>query len=302
MRILFIIFFTTTTLYASTQVTEGSPEIKKRLENIRAGLDTSFFVMRFQSIETPCVCINVNDDDSATQESIPNSNYRIRFFRDGVIDTNGVQCLSNYCSRYARFHVKCINVEDETISGEVSFTYGYPASSVIQYLGIALPSANRGNAFYEKLLNCSGTFSLYPEKDKYRLKVQLNTGPYDERDIFYAYLEISEGVYSDTKPASYQLYFDQMSLFKGDRNNQIFLRFSSTSFNEEAEYYAVLLYHTLRYINNPKNDRKKAEAIWAKNFYNNPECSACSFIYQMAEKMVKSNNFQMPNTNPVPSH
>ncbi len=121
-------------------------------------------------------------------------------------------------------------------------------------------------------------------------------------DTFYAYLEIVKTVYSPVDKTVYFLYFDQMSLHKGDPNNQIFLKFSSTSFHDESIYYTTLVFHALKHLNSGNKSRKEAEAIWLKSFLNNPKCPQFQFIYKMAEKMVKKGIFSLPNTEPIPAH
>ena len=290
-------------LLAKAQLPAYDSTIHERLTGIQKGLDTVFFVKRFESIETPCVCIDsVNDKVAYVHRKVTNSNYRILFNKNKKVDEAGVQCLSKYYNRYAKFHVSSYDLKTQTLAGECSLTYGYPSSSIIQYLGFTYNAANRENAFYGKLLQSTGRFILYPENDKFKMKLWLTTGPYNIQDTFYAYLEIVQGVYSSTSKVVYQLYFDQMNLFKGDKNNQVFLKFAATSFSEEAVYHTSLLYHKLKYINSPTKDVKYAEAVWVKNFFNDSQCPQCRYIYNQAIYMVNHNRFSLPNTEPSPPH
>ena len=277
--------------------------IRERLSGIHKGLDTIFFVKRFESIETPCVCIDsTNDKIAYVHRKVINSNYRILLNKNGKVDETGVQCLSKYYNRYARFRVSNYDPKSQTLSGECSFTYGYPSPGIIQYLGFTHNAPNRENAFYAKLMQSTGWFTLYPENDKFKMKLSLNTGPYNEKDTFYAYLEIVQSVYSPARKIVYQLFFDQMNLFKGDKNNQVSLRFSSTSFSEEAVYHTNLLYNKLKYINSATKDQYYAEAAWVKNFFNDPKCPQCKYIYNQAAFMVNHKVFSLPNTEPSPPH
>jgi hypothetical protein len=184
----------------------------------------------------------------------------------------------------------------------VSLTYGYPASSIIQYLGFTYNAEDKQNAFYGKLLKSVGWFSLYPEGDKYKIKVSLDSKPYNKKDTFYGYLEIVKGLHAPASKISYQVFFDQMNLFRGDRNNQIFLRFTSTSFSDEAVYFTNLVFNTLKHENSSQKDKKYAEAIWLRNFLADPKCPQCSFIFKQAEYLVQQNKFSLPSTEPIPAH
>lgn len=277
--------------------------VNERFSQIRKGLDTTFFVKRYESIETPCVCIDSTDDKKAHvfRETI-NSNYRIQLRQNGQVDDAGVQCLSKFYDRYARFRVTTFDPSAHTLTGECSFTYGYPAASIIQYLGFYHRTPGRDNAFYNRLLQSKGWFMLYQENDKFKMKVSLDSGPYHKKDTFTAYLEIVQNVYTPSKKIVYELYFDQMNIFTGDKKNQIFLKFASTSFTDEAVYHTNLLFNKLRYINATNNPQLYAEAVWVKNFFADPRCSQCAFIYEQAQYMVDHNIFILPNTEPSPAH
>ncbi len=109
-------------VFAKSQSFSYDSLIRQRLLEIQKGLDSSLFVNRFESIETPCLCIDSNDNQKAyAQRDTINSNYRIRFSKDGKIDS-GVQCLSKYYSKYARFDVKVYTTKDQRLSGDVSLT------------------------------------------------------------------------------------------------------------------------------------------------------------------------------------
>lgn len=306
----FLLVVQTSPCCAQSQTYESV--IKQRLSDIKAGLDTMLFVKRFESVETPCVCIDEKNNAMADpKRKIINSNYRVGLIKNRIdsgvglkknrIDS-GVECLSQYYARYAAFTVTNCDTVNQRLTGNMQFTYGYPASSIIQYLGFTWTGPDKSKAFFERLLRSSGTFSLYPENDKYRIQIALTDGPYDKNDTVYGYLEIIKGAYKCNPPTAYTIYFDKLSISTGDTNNQIFLKFSTTSFDYEAEYYTVLMYDVLKYINKAADQEKYANAIWLKSFFDNPKCPQCRFIYTQAAHMVSGHVFSLPNTEPLPSH
>jgi hypothetical protein len=273
--------------------------IKHRLLEIRHGLDTMIMVRRFESIQTPCVCISDDDNIAYSPSNPSNSNFRTTVKKKKM--NNGINCLSQYCARYCRFKVKEVDLNALTITGGVELTYGYPAAAIIQYLGKTYKSENPQNDFFENLLRSQGSFKLYPENDKYILQLTLETQPYDRRDTFYAYLEIVRGVYEQISETGYMLFFDQMSLHKGDRNSQIFLRFTSTSIRDETIYYTNLLYDKLVELTGTKTVPKK-EAMWVQNFFGSPGCNSCHYLYSKALSKLEANGLRLPDTDPFPAH
>jgi hypothetical protein len=294
--------FATALLVCTTAHSQYRDTVISHLNQIKAALDTSIFVSRFESTETPCVYIDASKDREAraNRQNI-NSDYRIQFKKNGSIDTTGTKCLSQYCSRYLRFRINNVDNDKLEMSGTFEATYAYPASSLIQYLGFTNSQPDKTNAYFNRLLRSEGNFFLYPEDDKYKVKIILLNKPYDSADTVSGYIEIvREAFRSNNK--SVHFYFDEMNLHKGDRNNQISLKFSSTSFFLESQYFQVIAYHVLKYINSPNEDLKKANAIWLKNFLVNPACSQCKMIYNSAMFMVRSNPSVAPNTEPNPPH
>lgn len=286
---------------ASGQHFQPDSIVADRLQQIIKGLDTLLFVKRFESVETACLCIDSSNPVFADRERrIINSNYKIRLKLDHLIDS-GVSCLSNYYARYARLRVKEYNEERQEIFGTVEFTYGYPASSIIQYLGMKYNAPQRDGAFFETMFMSTGTFCLYPDNDKYSLQIAMDATPYDKGDTLTAFLEISKNAFSSREKTGYMIYFEEMSLRQGDRNNQIFLRFTSTSFRDESMYYAVMMYHVLKYLQDPDKE-KQGPALWLKSFFDNSKCPSCKFIYAQAAAMVNGHITALPNTEPFPAH
>lgn len=275
-----------------------------RLKEINAALDTLIFVNRFQSIETPCFYIDPVDHSFAhTNRKIINSNALIQLTRgkEKRIDPSGIKCLSQFCARYLRLTTSTIDNQSLTIRGKVESTYGYPASSIIQYLGFLSDNLAKTTKFFEKMLRSTGTFVIFPEGDKYRIKIMFSDGPYEKSDIFSGYLEIVLEAFNPTHNKSLSFYFDEININKGDHNNQIFLKFSSTTFHNEEVYYTVLVYNTLK----KKNSSillEKANAIWLENFLTNPACTQCKPIFNSAKYMVDNNMSILPNTEPIPAH
>lgn len=278
--------------------------IKKRLISIKTGFENTFFVKRFESIETPCLCLNDTDDTKATlNRNLNNSNYRFRntHDRNHPIDS-GVTCLSKYYARYAKFKVTDSNFVNQTLSGTVEFTYGYPASSIIQYLGFTHTAADPAAAFLGKLLKNPGKFMLYPENDKFRIWISMDgkITPYDTRDTIFGYIEIVKGEFR--RDSAYEIFFDKKSIYKGDNNNQISIRFTSTTFDLEKTHYRDQLYFVLKEKGSP-DVAKRAEAIWLNSFYSNPNCFGCQFIYNLADLYIKNMGISpLPNTEPLPAH
>jgi hypothetical protein len=282
-------------------VAQNNLVVTQRLSEIRAGLDSLIFVKRFESIESPCVCIDEKDHRKADpKRKLINSDYQLGLYNRHHIDS-GVRCLSQFYARYTRFKIETIDTGAQTMKGIVELTYGYPASSIIQFLGMYHQKSGPTNVYFNQLLKNTGRFALYTEKDKYRIWVVLDDGPYHNLDTAYGYLEIVKNGVGPDGIKSYGVYFDQISYDRGDKNNQIFLKYTSTSFDLETQYYSRLLFEDLKSINST-DMIKKANAVWLKSFYNNPRCESCSFVYDIAEKMVKDNLFSLPNTNPIPAH
>src|SRR5436190_21035588 len=80
-----------------TRVAAQDPEIiQQRLIYIQHSLDSFIFVNRFQSIESPCLCIDEKDSSLAyPQRAVVNSNYRIQLTKN-KFNPNGVKCLSEH--------------------------------------------------------------------------------------------------------------------------------------------------------------------------------------------------------------
>lgn len=296
---LYLIFLLLASLNAEAQVRDSI--VFARLMEFKQGMDTMIFVKRSESVELPCVCIDSADYTKAhTNRKVTNSNYRIRLKTQNIIDS-GVECLSNYYARYIRFKTEKLNDSTMQLEGTVESTYNYPVSSIIQYLGFARQAVNPTKSFFDKLLTAKGTFILYPENDKYKIAISLSTGPYHKQDTMYGYLEIVQEAYRPRHTISWSFYFDQLSIHTGDKNNQVSMKFSSTSFSLESSYYATMLYNYLKFINDA-DQAKKAKAIWLTSFYADPLCKQCAYIYNLALFIVKHNSFSLPNTEPIPPH
>lgn len=288
--------FPFTILYAQDDVVES------RIKEIARTMDTSIFVSRLLSIETPCLCIDEKDSSVAfPKRTIINSNYRIKLTKDETIDSSGVKCLSEHIARYVDFQIKCINVEDQTISGDLEITYAYPASSLIQFLGYTIDVPDKNRAYFKKLVSSRGTFKLYPEGDKYRIKMVISDPPFDARDTYFGYLEVVKHAFEEKAGKVYILNFDQMSIYKGDANNQIEVKFTSTTHANETKYYAALAYEVLKRMNSA-DLYERAKAIWLDNFLKNPQCKQCMLVYKLALDMISKHTFSLPNTSPIPAH
>lgn len=301
-KIIITILITLTSSNVIAQLVEANNIIENRIVAIKKGLDSMIFVKRFESITTPCIYIDSLDNSVAhTKRKITNSNYRIALKSDKAKIDSGVECLSQYYSRYARLSTNKIDTSDQIISGAIEFTYGYSASSIIQYLGFTAAAQDKSVAFFEKLIRTHGIFRIYPEDDKYRIMIALPEQPYEKMDTIYGYLEIVKEAYDKNPEISYSLYFDRINIYKGDNNNQIFLKFTSSSYRDEAMYFTRKLYHVLKFLESGEK-QKKAHALWVKSFFNNPNCSQCKFIYNQSEYLVNSKSYVLPDTDPVPAH
>ena len=278
--------------------------IEQRLNEFRSALDTMIFVNRFLSVESPCLYIDANDHTIAyAHRRVINSDYKIRLNRrkNPTTDVNGTKCMSEHVARYLRFKPDCINVDSQVISGTFEISYAYPASSIMQYLGFTAAQANQTKAYYEKLISLPGSFWLYHEDNKYRVKLVLRDSPYDEDDAYFGYLEIVQDVFRPRPDKVYVFTFDQMSIEKGDHNNQISEKFSSTNHFKERIYYATLAYYILRHGGSA--DRiKNANAIWLDNFLKNPRCPQCLPVYNITRAILASFASALPNTSPDPAH
>jgi hypothetical protein len=290
-----LLTFPGTSLLAQNEV------VTERLNEISKNLDTSIFVGRFKSIESPCLCIDPENNSFAyPKRNYINSDYRIQL-KNGSVDSNGVKCLSEHIARYLDFQVDSIDFNSQFISGRVAITYGYPASSLIQFLGLTLEAPNKNMALFDKLISLRGKFSMYTEVDKYRIKMSFCEGPFDERDAYLGHLEVVKHAFEKNAPNVYILTFDQMSIHKGDANNQIEEKFTSTTHADEMEYYAFLAYSVLN-LTHSKDFKQRAQALWLDNFLNNPQCMPCKKIYEMAKALMSRPKFSLPNTSPNPAH
>lgn len=269
--------------------------VAARLQQIRAGLDTAILVKRFEAIETPCFCIDATND--AVARHYPNSNYKIRA-RSGRIDS-GYLCLNEYNAQYLKFKPDSVGTNPATIKGKVEFSYGYPAGSIIQYLGFTEREVNKDHTFFERLTTTSGTFTMYPEDDKWRVEVIMNEAPFDPKDKYYGYVEIVRDEFS--QKTGFIILFDKMSLDKGDKDNQISLRFGSTTHNDESMYYSRKIYEVLKHANST-DVVLKAKAVWLYSFLNDANCAQTKYVYRLAVNLLNSLGFQLPNTKPFPPH
>jgi hypothetical protein len=275
--------------------------IQQRLTYIQHSLDSFIFVNRFQSIESPCLCIDEKDSSLAyPQRDMINSNYRIQLTKN-KFNPNGVKCLSEHVARYIRLHADSVDMGTLMLSGTAEITYAYPASSIIQFLGFAMNQTNKTAHFFDKLIKLHGRFTLYPDNDKYRIRLVLTESPYDSADAYLGYLEIVQDAFRTPAENVFIFNFDLMSLDKGDKNNQIGEKFTSTSHRKEMEYYSVLAYNILKHKEST-DILQKANAIWLENFLSNPSCRQCEPVYNAAKFIVSHNKSALPNTSPVPAH
>lgn len=272
------------------------------VDSISKGLNGKIFVMRFESVETPCLCIDSSDHSIARpRRTLINSNHRIRLLKDDNIDS-GTSCLNQYCARYMKLNVDSVDASSMKLSGKVLFTYGYPAGNLIQLLGMANNSPDQEGNFLNSLLQNGGTFDIYPEFDKYRISIQMNKkGPYETGDKFIGYLEILSNPFTSPEQRLYCINFDRMSLVKGDQNNAISLKFTSTTFDLETDYYTRRLHDVLQFLASP-DKRQSATAIWTYSFFSNPQCPGCKFIYDKAMSLNQTDSPSIPTTNPIPAH
>lgn len=285
-------------------VSEDSIQINQRLQFMVQQLGQKIFVRRFESVELPCVCINDNDDRiGELKRRISNSNFRIRLKQKRLID-EGTECLSNHHARYVKLETDCVNWRKQKISGVAHFTYGYPASSLIQYLGMTQGTSNSLDAYFSKMLQSTGWFEIRPEEDKYRIAICLNTGPYNKNDTAFGYIETSQSAFrKDSNKVNVSIYLNRLQIESGDKNNQIFVRMASTDFADEAIYYKTLLYHHMKGEENPDPLSRRAHYQWLDRFYGNPACMACRFIYnQVMQVLLHPPALQLPNTETNPPH
>jgi hypothetical protein len=271
---------------------------KSRLKEIRSVLDTALFVNRMETIETPCMCIDMNNDKIAHANRVNiNSNYRIQLSKDSSIDPDGIKCLSQYVSRYMKFHVIAENDDSLTMQGEVSLSYAYPAGSIMQYLGFTQNQLDKDEVFFKKLISSKGTFSLYPQGTRFMIRMSFSDAPFKSYTMF-GYLEIVREAYRDTVK-SFRFFFDQLSIKKGNNNNSISVKFSNTTHYYETEYFTVFIYHLLKESGSP-DAAKRAYALWLRNYLQNMNCSNLSMFISAADTMIRSDHFTMPNTEPLP--
>jgi hypothetical protein len=276
-------------------------EIKRdRLDVISRGLERYLFVNRFESVETPCLYIDSADNTLASPgRNIINSDYRSQLSKKGFIDPDGVKCLSNYYSRYIKFKIENSIVDSLIIEGSFETTYGYPASSLMQYLCLTYPMPSKDTIYFNKLIRTKGRFRLFPENNKYVISLVIGDEPDDKRDIVYGYLEISQDFFNPHPQPSFQFIFDQISIYKGDKNNQISVRYTSTSHRTEMIYYTAMVHDVLKNKDAPDSS-KQAYAKWLSNYLQNANCIRCNLIYMPASTL--RNGFILPNTEPNPPH
>jgi len=336
----------TTTLRAQTVQDTNLLKQKGEAIRLVAGfLQGHIFTNRFKSIETPCVLINPLHDSIANSPIAPlsynnnksfrliNSNYLITLYTykddsnyyknpsthfkknlsrhksDSVNYYNGLKCLSENCARYMRFSIdnKQIDGNTDTLFGSIQSSYSYPISSLIQYIGFVSEGADKTNAYFNRLLSDKGTFKCYMDNNKYRIQVQFpgDSTPFNGLYTFSGYIEMSR----DFKAPNILLcniFFDGMSIEKGDQDNQIFLKFTSTGFDNEALYMANLVFNTLIKADTSNAaktgyEKDKANGLWLRNFLERSGCSACNYIGHIAEQQYKIKPaVAFPNVDPLP--
>lgn len=299
--VILLLLLETCTLLSLSVAAQDNP-IRTRLNIIRNGLDSMIFVNRFESVETPCLCISEKDSTIAQPNRLViNSNSSIKLAKRNIINPNGVKCLSQHIARYLRFRVMDIFPESLTLTGTIESTYAYPAGSIIQMLGFTRLQTDNTERFFNRLIRSRGTFILYPEGDRYRIRMILTDEPYNAGDTYIGYLEIVRDAFDSTAGDVYVFNFDQMSIARGDKNNQIAVKFSTTSHSGEQTYYSVLAYNVLK-NENSTDSLLKANAVWLKNFLNNPRCPQCQPVYSAATLLMNNTQQVLPNTGPTIAH
>lgn len=273
---------------------------RQRLDTIAASLERFLFVNRFESLESPCLYIDSGDNRLASpaRKNI-NSNYRTRLSKYNTIDSNGVKCLSSNYAKYLKYKVERIAADPLVIEGSLEISYGYPVSSIIQYLCITAGDSAINTSYFKKLISSRGWFRMYPEKDKYVIAMVIRDKPYDERDTTFGHLEITKSYFNAVAPPSYQFIFDRISLYKGDKNNQLSLRYTSTDHRSEMIYFTAMVHEVLK-NKDAGTLQQKAYAKWLSNYLLNPACRQCALIYEPASRHY--NGFMLPNTEPQPAH
>lgn len=281
--------------------------VVQALNSMKEVLDSVLFVNRFETIETPCFVLNPDNDTLAyIKPGVINSNYRV-LTSLGYDSIEGKACLSQYCSRYFRLRNITVDAGSMKLSGIIESSYSYPAPSLMQYLTMVDETSATGGIYkkedrlFEKLLHTKGRFELYPENDKYRIRLSFPDKPYDGDYTMYGYLEIVRPDIDHSKEKVYTFYFDRMSIRKGDDNNRIFLKFSSTNSHSEHMYFTRLVYDALRKGNNTGAGdtarHNRAMARWVESFLQ--EATLCQPFLEAA-RVLGAPSFWLPNTLPFP--
>ncbi|MBN9299827.1 MAG: hypothetical protein J0I41_22685 [Filimonas sp.] len=279
---------------------DSTDNIRKYMQIIRTALDKSIFANRFESIETSCYILDSTDDRKATRVSFTdkyiNANNRIRLY-SGKPDTAGFKCLSENCSRYLRLNVVFIDAEQKCMRGTVENTYAYPAPSLMQYLGMTANATNPTDAFFQKMISNKGTFTLSPKDDRYQIEISFPGGPFEGDFTMYGYVDMVKAMDGDTTPVC-QIFFDRMAIKKGDDNNRIMLKFTSTSPRLEKMYFTRMIYDVLSRENRGSIE-DRMNAVWLRNYL--VRTPLCSPLLQQANFFLRSSNYSTPNINPTPA-
>jgi len=322
-KFILILLTIATACKVQAQSKDDTTTIKAKMTEIRNDLNNLILVNRFQSVETPCFEINDHDSTQAKHSAlngIINNNYRIRLFRDSVI-TPGIKCLSEFCCRYMRLLVNdSMDVTNLKMSGIVESTYGYPSSTLMQYIGLTYTLQGRDSIYFKKLIRNTGTFEIYPEDSRYKIRLRFPTSPYNSDFIIYGYIEAIRPAQPGDNRVVYNIYFDQLDIKHGDANNRIFVKFSGTSHRDEQLYFQSLITNIINKGQHknitpgnakaqsvydldktkPKQDIKsEAYAKWLLNFLK--QAPYCDIFYRSAITTQNSQSFQLPNISPTPA-
>lgn len=285
------------TIAASTMAPTVVPTPVPTVREVKLALDSLLFVRRFTSVETPCVVINPDEPGKATvYPDMRNSNYRTKQLNTGVL------CLSQYCAQYLRLSHGLFVDSSQSVTGDVELTYAYPASSIIQYLGITYDKSgsDRSQWFFNYFLRSLGSYSLQVKNGRYEITIVLNTSPYTPLDTIYGYLELVRSVDPVNTTKVYEFFFEHMKMYKGD-DVQIFQKYATATFDSEAMFYTNMLTNTLMDLNNV-NGSAHRNALWVSHFYSSPHCPSCGFVYAPAFYSATHPHFALPDVNPYPAH
>ena len=288
------------------------------IDTFRSLLNTHVFVTRFESIETPCYIITEKEGEIIANLPYSNSNFLSNYYlslkkNNSRLFTSknqltGIKCLSEYCSRYMRFRIcqipSKINTEDnkELYTGEIESSYGYPSSSLIQYIGLTYNSLNpeKTSQYFNYFIVNKGSFTIFEDNNKLRIKMTFPDDPFTKDYTFYGYIELVRDLLNSSEITS-TIFFDKMSIKNGDSSTPISLKFSSTSFTNEENYFSDLVYSIL--IRSEKSNKTYFNnySTWLKHFLKLPICVNCQKILMRAEEKLKifpSNQLEKTNIRP----